>query len=170
MRKVIGLALAAAFALAASASARSDAVAVIDPKSAAEFVLNTCLPAMDDLQKVEVMARENNWFPLPYVPSNSNHVTSRSRWRANGFFVATWTWIDGNLPSCVVRSRGRIDDRESRAQSRGQQSHDRQNRERNLLRRSDHHLHRVRMPGHLSELPRRGVDQDIVNATFQDEN
>jgi hypothetical protein len=81
MRKVIGLALAAAFALAASASARSDAVAVIDPKSAAEFVLNTCLPAMDDLQKVEVMARENNWFPLPYVPSNSNHVTSRSRWR-----------------------------------------------------------------------------------------
>jgi hypothetical protein len=26
------------------------------------------------------------------------------------------------------------------------------------------------MPGHLSELPRRGVDQDIVNATFQDEN
>jgi len=102
MRKVIGLALAAAFALAASASARSDAVAVIDPKSAAEFVLNTCLPAMDDLQKVEVMARENNWFPLPYVPSNSNHVTSRSRWRANGFFVATWTWIDGNLPSCFV--------------------------------------------------------------------
>jgi len=105
MRKVMGLALAAAFALAASASARSDAVAVIDPKSAAEFVLNTCLPAMDDLQKVEVMARENNWFPLPYVPSNSNHVTSRSRWRANGFFVATWTWIDGNLPSCVVGFR-----------------------------------------------------------------
>jgi hypothetical protein len=64
MRKVIGLALAAAFALAASASARSDAVAVIDPKSAAEFVLNTCLPAMDDLQKVAVMVRENNWFPL----------------------------------------------------------------------------------------------------------
>ena len=51
MRKVIGLALAAAFALAASSSARSDAVAVIDPKLAAEFVLNTCLPAMDDLQR-----------------------------------------------------------------------------------------------------------------------
>ena len=30
-------------------------------KSAAEFTLTTCLAAMDDLAKVEVMARENNW-------------------------------------------------------------------------------------------------------------
>ena len=102
MHKIIYLTLSAASVLAASTPARSDAVAVIDPKSAAEFVLKTCLPAMDDLANVEMMARENNWFPLPYIPSNSRSVTSRSRWRANGFFVATWIWIDGNLPSCFV--------------------------------------------------------------------
>src|SRR3984957_7955610 len=100
MRKIVGLSLAAVFVSAASIPARSDEVAVIDPKAAAEFVLKTCLPAMDDLANVEMMAREHNWFPLPYIPSNSKSVTSRSRWRVNGFFVATWIWIDGNLPSC----------------------------------------------------------------------
>jgi hypothetical protein len=102
MRKIVGLALAAVFASAAGIPARSDAVAVIDPRAAAEFVLNTCLPAMDDLANVETMAKEKNWFRLPYIPSNSESVTSRSRWRANGFFIATWTWIDGNLPSCFI--------------------------------------------------------------------
>ena len=34
--------------------------ALADSKSAAEFTLATCLPAMDDLSKVEIMARENN--------------------------------------------------------------------------------------------------------------
>ena len=102
MRKIVGLALAAVFASAASIPARSDAVAVIDPKAAADFVLKTCLPAMDDLANVETMAQEKNWFRLPYIPSNSKSVTSRSRWRANGFFIATRTWIDGNLPSCFV--------------------------------------------------------------------
>jgi hypothetical protein len=102
MRKILGVALAAVFASAASIPARSDAVAVLDPKAAAEFVLKTCLPAMDDLANVETMAQEKNWFRLPYIPSNSKSVTSRSRWRANGFFIATWIWIDGNLPSCFV--------------------------------------------------------------------
>ena len=43
MRKIIGLALTAAAALAASLPALADS------KSAAQFVLKTCLPAMDDL-------------------------------------------------------------------------------------------------------------------------
>jgi hypothetical protein len=102
MRKIVGLALAAVFVSAAGIPARSDAVAVIDPKEAAEFVLKTCLPAMDDLANVETMAQKKNWFRLPYIPSNSKFVTSRSRWRANGFFIATWSWIDGNLPNCFV--------------------------------------------------------------------
>jgi hypothetical protein len=51
---------------------------------------------------LEAMAREKNWFPLPRIPSNSPHVTQRLRWRVNGFFVATWVWNDGNLPSCFV--------------------------------------------------------------------
>jgi hypothetical protein len=101
-RKIFGLVLAAVFASVASISARSDAVAVIDPKAAAEFVLKTCLPAMEDLVNVEAIAQENKWFRLPDIPSNSKLVTSRSRWRVNGFSVATWSWIDGNLPSCFV--------------------------------------------------------------------
>ena len=86
MRKIIPLALAAVFASAACISARS-AVAVIDPKGAAEFVLKTCLPAMDDLANVETMARERNWFRLPYIPSSSKSVGSISRWMANGFWA-----------------------------------------------------------------------------------
>jgi hypothetical protein len=102
MRKVVGLALVAVCTSAASMPARSDAVAVIDPKAAVEFVLTTCFPAMDDLANVETMAQEKHWFRLPYIPSTSKSVTSRSRWRADGFFIATWSWIDGNLPSCFV--------------------------------------------------------------------
>ena len=108
MRKIIPLALAAVFASAACISARS-AVAVIDPKGAAEFVLKTCLPVMDDLANIETMAQEGNWFRLPYIPSSSKSVGSRSRWMANGFFVATWSWIDGNLPSCAVRLPNKVD-------------------------------------------------------------
>ena len=101
-RKIFGLVLAAVFASVASISARSDAVAVIDPKAAVEFVLKTCLSAMEGLANVEAIAQENKWFRLPNIPSNSKLVTSRSRWRANGFFVATWSWIDRNLPNCFV--------------------------------------------------------------------
>ncbi len=102
MLKIIDLALAAVFSLAANAPAQS-AAAVADPKSAAEFVLNTCLPAMDDLAKVEVMARENKWFTLPPNPAvNPKFTVSKSRWRANGYFVSTWIWVDGYSPHCVV--------------------------------------------------------------------
>jgi hypothetical protein len=66
MREIIGLGLAAVFATVTSMPARSDAVATVDPKAAAEFVLKTCLPAMDDLANVEMIARENNWLLLPY--------------------------------------------------------------------------------------------------------
>ncbi len=102
MHKIICSILSGVSALAASTSARSDAIAVIDPKSAAEFVLKVCLPAMDDLTNVAMMARENNWFALPHIPSNSKSITSKSRWMVNGFFVATWIWTDGNIPSCFV--------------------------------------------------------------------
>jgi|HubBroStandDraft_6_1064221.scaffolds.fasta_scaffold258736_2 hypothetical protein len=62
MRKITVLAVSGAFVLAASTSAFADS------KSAAEFLLKTCLPAMDDLSKVEVMAQEGNWTPKP-LPS-----------------------------------------------------------------------------------------------------
>jgi hypothetical protein len=63
-------------ALAAAAALATGVPALADSQSAAEFVLKTCLPAMDDLSKVEVMARENKWTatPLPtppYVPASS---------------------------------------------------------------------------------------------------
>jgi hypothetical protein len=99
MRKIISL---AALTLAAITPALGDATETIDAKSAVEFVLSTCLPAMDDVANLEAMAREKNWFPLPRVPSNSPHVTQRLRWRVNGFFVATWVWNEGSLPSCFV--------------------------------------------------------------------
>src|SRR5580704_11397633 len=62
MRKITVLAVSGAFVVAASTSAFADS------KSAAEFLLKTCLPAMDDLSKVEVMAQEGNWTPKP-LPS-----------------------------------------------------------------------------------------------------
>jgi hypothetical protein len=42
MREIIGFGLAAVFASVTTIPARSDAVATIDPKAAAEFVLKTC--------------------------------------------------------------------------------------------------------------------------------
>jgi hypothetical protein len=62
MHKITVLAVSAAFVLAASTSAFADS------KSAAELLLKTCLPAMDDLSKVEVMAQEGDWTPKP-LPS-----------------------------------------------------------------------------------------------------
>jgi hypothetical protein len=102
MRKIISV---AALTLAAITSAWGDATGTIDPKSAVEFVLSTCLPVMDDVASIDRMGQENNWFHLPTIPSNSPHVTQRSRWSANGFFIATWVWNDGNLPSCFVGLR-----------------------------------------------------------------
>jgi hypothetical protein len=102
MRGIIDLALTAVFALPASTTVLADA------KSAAEFALKTCLPAMDDVGKVEVMARENGWSTFAYNPtSESKSVTSESRWRANGFFVSTWIWVDGHLPHCFIGFGGK---------------------------------------------------------------
>jgi hypothetical protein len=102
MRKIIDLALAAAFALAISASALADS------RSAAEFALKTCLPAMDDVGKVEIMARENGWSTFAYNPtSESKSIASKSRWRADGFFVSTWIWVDDHLAHCVVGFLGK---------------------------------------------------------------
>jgi hypothetical protein len=99
MRKII----IAGFILAASTPALGDAVETIDPKSAVEFVLSTCLPAMDDLASVERLAQENKWFHLPTNPSSdSKYTTAHLRWRANGYFVTTWSFKGGNFPSCFI--------------------------------------------------------------------
>ena len=58
---------------------------------------------MDDLAKVEAMARENNWLTLPPNPAvNPKFTVSKSRWRVNGFFVSTWIWVNGNSRHCVA--------------------------------------------------------------------
>ena len=67
MRKIINWALGVGFALAATASALTDS------NSVAEFVFNTCQPAMDDVGKVEDVARENHWS------SFGNNRTSESK-------------------------------------------------------------------------------------------
>jgi hypothetical protein len=98
MREII-LSLTFASALALSGPAAADS------KSAAEFVLKTCLAAMDDLSKVEVMAREGNWFTFPPRPvTDPNMFASKTNWRANKFFVSTWTnKKEGNaFPVCFV--------------------------------------------------------------------
>jgi hypothetical protein len=93
---------ALAFVLAATAPSLADS------KSAADFVLKTCLAAMDDLGKVEVMARENNWIALPPTPVRPGPklVEHGPNWRANKFFVHTWVLVDGNLPTCFVGLHG----------------------------------------------------------------
>jgi|ERR1700730_7857530 hypothetical protein len=102
MRKIIDLAVAAAFVMAANTTVQS-AATFADPRSAAEFMLKTCLPAMEDLAEVEVMARENSWFTLPPNPAvNPKFTVSKSSWRANGYFVSTWIQVNGNVPHCVV--------------------------------------------------------------------
>jgi hypothetical protein len=76
MRKITVLAVSGAFLLAPSPSASADS------KSVAEFLLKTCLPAMDDLSNVEAMAREGNWTPKPLSRfSTANRFQkSHSRW------------------------------------------------------------------------------------------
>jgi hypothetical protein len=77
-------------------------------KSAAEFTLTTCLAAMDDLAKVEVMARENNWTnKTPTLSAAlSKTMTSRSLWEVmqgeNKFTVVIWINAANLLKSCDV--------------------------------------------------------------------
>jgi hypothetical protein len=101
--KIVALAVAAVAALGASEPALADS------KEAAEFVLKTCLPAVDDLSKVEAMVRQGNWFALPPNPAiDRNAIAPGSGWRANKFVVRTWTWIkDGaHDPTCFVALLG----------------------------------------------------------------
>ena len=76
MCKIVNRALVAALCVAASVPALADS------KSAAEFTLTTCLAAMDDLAKVEGMARENNWTnkTLPIPAALSKFINSQSTW------------------------------------------------------------------------------------------
>ena len=103
MHKIIDL---AALTLTAITPALGDAIETVDPKAAVKFVLSVCLPAMDDVTNVERMAQENKWFHLPTNPSSdSKYTTVHLRWRANGYFVTTWSWKEGNLPSCFIGIR-----------------------------------------------------------------
>jgi hypothetical protein len=105
MRKIIDLALAAAATVAASAPAFADS------KSSAEFMLTTCLAAMDELAKVEVIAQENNWTTK--TPANgaamSKFVKSVSIWEVmqgeDKFTVAILvTQMGENIPPRTVCS------------------------------------------------------------------
>jgi hypothetical protein len=82
-----------------------DAIETIDPKSAIEFVLSTCLPAMDDVANVEAMAQRNKWFHLPTTVYDSKYTTPHLRWRADGYMVITWSSKETNLPHCYVALR-----------------------------------------------------------------
>ena len=116
MRKSLALALAAASALAASAPALADS------KSAAAFVLETCLAAMDDLAKVVLVARENNWIAKSSAnaAATSKFIKSRSMWEvAKGedrFTVMIWTMLLGEsvtpLNVCTVMFPGKNVNRE----------------------------------------------------------
>jgi hypothetical protein len=91
MRKITVLAISSAFIVAASTSAFADS------KSVAEFLLKTCLPAMDELSNVEAVAREGNWTPkpLPSFTANNRFLKSNSMWDVaqsdDRFLVNVWT-------------------------------------------------------------------------------
>jgi hypothetical protein len=73
MRKITIFAVSGALALTANTSTLADS------KSAAQFLLTTCLPAMDDVSNVEAMAQEGHWTPKPGSPP-TQFRTSNSRW------------------------------------------------------------------------------------------
>jgi hypothetical protein len=101
MRKII-----AALTFAAIITpAWSDAPETVDPKAAAEFVLSTCLPAMDDVVSVERLAQENKWFQLPTTAQDSKATSPHLGWRVNGYTVRTWSFRPGNFPSCFISFR-----------------------------------------------------------------
>ena len=122
MPKIIDLALAGANA-AASLLLRSVlpytlvcaqigvAPALADSKSSAEFTLTTCLAAVDDLAKVEAIARGSNWTAKTSTinPAVSKFMSSLSAWDViegeNRFTVLTWmSHIGENFPPMTVCS------------------------------------------------------------------
>jgi hypothetical protein len=84
MNKLISV---AAFLVVASTPGLA---ADVEPKAAVDFVLSTCLPAMDDLANVDKIAQERGWLRLPdLLPLNPEIEKSRAQWQAPGFYVLT---------------------------------------------------------------------------------
>jgi hypothetical protein len=91
-----------------------------DSKSSAEFMLTTCLVAMDDLAKVEALARKNNWtdrtssISTPTDKFMDKFMTSRTVWEVTAgedrFFVLTSMGHFVETPSklCSVRFRDKV--------------------------------------------------------------
>jgi hypothetical protein len=101
MRKIIG-----GFAFAVIITpAWGDAIETVTGSSAVEFVLSTCLSAMDDTANVERTAKENNWFHLPTTAYDSQYTTPHLGWRAKGYAVRLWSFKPRNLPSCFIGIR-----------------------------------------------------------------
>jgi len=91
------------------------APALADSKSSAEFTLTTCLAAMDDLAKVEVMARENNWTNKtpPISAAMSKIANSISTWEVtqgdDKFTVTIWVDVSGPPRKvCAVHFPGKV--------------------------------------------------------------
>jgi hypothetical protein len=82
-------------------------------KSAAQFTLTTCLAAMDDLAKVEVMARENNWTNSPLI-SADKFENSLSAWEVmqgeNKFTVMIGVQVLTMLDKAGVPNVARLGD------------------------------------------------------------
>jgi tetratricopeptide (TPR) repeat protein len=91
------------------------APALADSKSSAEFTLTTCLAAMDDLAKVEVMARENNWTNKtpPISAAISKIANSLSTWEVtqgdDKFTVTIWVDVSGTPRKvCAAHFPGKV--------------------------------------------------------------
>jgi hypothetical protein len=83
-------------------------------KSVAQFTLTTCLSAMDDLAKVEVMARENNWINKTPPISADKFKNSLSAWEVmqggNKFTVMIWVQVLTMLDKAGVPDVARLGD------------------------------------------------------------
>jgi hypothetical protein len=99
MRKIMG---AAALSLAITPAL---AASELDPKAAADFVLSTCLPAVEDLAKVEKIAQEKGWKRLPDVLPPSELVKPRANWKTSEFSVLITDYVfpdKGTYRYCFV--------------------------------------------------------------------
>ena len=93
MGKIIDLALSGAFCLVVTTAAFADS------KSIAEFVLNTCLPALEQLSKVDI--------PCTYPPKGPKMYGGSTDWEAmkRGEIYSVIIWNNesaGDLPTCVA--------------------------------------------------------------------
>jgi hypothetical protein len=82
------------FSLAASTAALAEA------RSAAEFVLTICRPAMKDVAKVDAMAQEKNWTAAPEAAAGT---------QSNGFKLRSgWTATEGDDKFMVMTGVGQV--------------------------------------------------------------